>query len=85
MKFSPFPGWCEIEPIEADLLIQSSDKKFMEAGKVIGISNPSYGIEIGSIIFFQSHGYRQTVEYKGEIHYVVRIHEEFILGILHES
>jgi hypothetical protein len=83
--FSPFSNYVEVEPISLDTGLSSDDKKFVEAAKVLsvagGVINPR--IKTGDIIFFRPHGFFETPEFEGKKHYVVRMHEDFILGIYH--
>ena len=88
MKFTPFSGYVEVEPIQSDSsLLANEEKKFIEAATVISdfVSefNDKSNLKIGDIIFFRPHGFFETPEYEGKKHYVVRVHEDFILGVLH--
>lgn len=67
-------------------LLATDEKKFIEAAKVIQYINDfnekGNMFKEGDIIFFRPHGFFETPEYDGKKHYVVRVHEEFILGKL---
>jgi hypothetical protein len=80
MKFIPFSDCVEIEPIVSDNPILSDEKKFVEGGKVIALGEDIWQLKVGDIVFFRPHGAFETPEYEGKKHYVVKVHEEFILG-----
>lgn len=83
MKFTPYWGYVEVEPISTKSIIATEEKTFVEAAKVLSISQVTADISKinpGDIIFFRPHGFFETPEYEGKKHYVVRVDPEFVLG-----
>lgn len=80
MIFIPYPGTCEVEPISSESLIASDTKTFVEAAKVIQTNECGFDLKTGDIVYFRPHGFFETPEIDGKKHYVLKVHEEFILG-----
>lgn len=86
-SFIPFVGYVEVEPISKDSPFLSESKDLIECATVVGKIpdsdfSPNFGqIEIGDVIFFRPHGFFELSEFQGKKRYVVRVHEDFILGI----
>lgn len=80
--FYCFNGYIEVEPIESSGVLVADEKKWVEKARVVqGLEN-IYRIDVGDIIFFRPHGFFELAEHEGKKHYVVRVSEEFILGII---
>ncbi len=78
MKFKPAPGYIEVEPIQNKSIILS--EKFSETAKYIQGDDSR---KPGDIIAFRKHGFFE-IEYENQKHYVIRNHDEFILGTYYE-
>ena len=86
MTFKPFIGYAEVEPLTPGGPILSDSEEFVEKAKVVSYTN-DFGqegslVKQGDIIFFRPHGFFELVEHDGKKHYVVRVHEEIILGVM---
>lgn len=80
MKFIPFSGRIEIEPVISDSLLLSEDKKFIEKGRVITIGKDvSTFVKEGDVLYFDAYGVYQTPEVDGKSHWVLR-GVEYIIG-----
>lgn len=86
MKFNPYIGYVEVEPIKAESVIADDNKGLLEKAKVISVRGKyveeDYGISAGDIIFFRPHGFFELPEHDGVKRYVVRLSDEFVLGVI---
>lgn len=79
MNFFPGTGYVEVEPLTTNSGLVSDERNFTEKARVIR----DYGdLHEGDIIFFRSHGFFELAEHEDKKRYVVRVSEEFILGII---
>lgn len=79
MRYIPVPGVVVIEPIQDDSVIQSVNRNYTNAGKVVEVPSDWYfggygqqivkktplGIKKGDIIFYDEYAYRRF-DFKGE-------------------
>jgi hypothetical protein len=84
--FFPASGYVEIERLTNESPLASDEKTFDEKAKVVllpfDIKSIGQNIAVGDIIFFRPHGFFELTEHDGVKHCVVRVSEEFILGVI---
>lgn len=82
--FKPFGECVEVEPIRSYGPLADDNPKLLEMATALSDFEP-YNIHKGDIMFFRPHGFFELPEYQGKKRYVLKVGNEFVLGVLHHG
>ena len=87
MKFRPYYDKIEIQPIEKKTAFaDAGDKKFYELGIVVAVGRDVTFLKEGDLVSFDSYGCAKTPKDDDGIeHYIVKVSDETIYGVLEKE
>ena len=82
MKFTPFKGSIEVEPMQHTEGLQTEDPRFLSLGKVLSLGEGTEDFfKVGDIVAFESVGSSLIKGFGDEKdRYIVRVNERVING-----